>query len=195
MLLYEPNIDKKQIIFPAIRPYPNQYISMAQLADGKEIKIRPIRPEDEPRVVSFCTALSQESVYLRFFHSISHQSLISHERLTRICFIDYNQEIALVASYTHPDTNEKEILAIARLSRVHGNTEQAELGLLVKDSYQKQGLGTLLGQNLIKIAKEEGITTIIAEILPDNHGMQNLCKKLGFELHKTMDLVKAIYFV
>ncbi|NCO74628.1 MAG: bifunctional acetate--CoA ligase family protein/GNAT family N-acetyltransferase [Cyanobacteria bacterium] len=195
VLLYEPNIDKKQIIFPAIRPYPNQYISMAQLADGKEIKIRPIRPEDEPRVVSFCTALSQESVYLRFFHSISHQSLISHERLTRICFIDYNQEIALVASYTHPDTNEKEILAIARLSRVHGNTEQAELGLLVKDSYQKQGLGTLLGQNLIKIAKEEGITTIIAEILPDNHGMQNLCKKLGFELHKTMDLVKAIYFV
>ncbi|WP_373480712.1 GNAT family N-acetyltransferase [Geminocystis sp.] len=195
VLLYEPNIDKKQIIFPAIRPYPNQYISMAQLADGKEIKIRPIRPEDEPRVVSFCTALSQESVYLRFFHSISHQSLISHERLTRICFIDYNQEIALVASYTHPDTNEKEILAIARLSRVHGNTEQAELGLLVKDSYQKQGLGTLLGQNLIKIAKEEGITTIITEILPDNHGMQNLCKKLGFELHKTMDLVKAIYFV
>jgi acetyltransferase len=195
VLLYEPNIDKKQIIFPAIRPYPNQYISMAQLADDKEIKIRPIRPEDEPRVVSFCTALSQESVYLRFFHSISHQSLISHERLTRICFIDYNQEIALVASYTHPDTNEKEILAIARLSRVHGNTEQAELGLLVKDSYQKQGLGTLLGQNLIKIAKEEGIMTIIAEILPDNHGMQNLCKKLGFELHKTMDLVKAIYFV
>ncbi|WP_066349343.1 bifunctional acetate--CoA ligase family protein/GNAT family N-acetyltransferase [Geminocystis sp. NIES-3708] len=193
VLLYPPDTERKDIILPAIRPYPNQYISMAQLANGKEIKIRPIRPEDEPQVASFCQNLSQESVYLRFFHSISYQSLISHERLTRICFIDYDQEIALVASYHHPDTDEKEILAIARLSRVHGNTEQAELGLLVKDNYQRQGLGTLLGQDLIKIAKKEGIKTVIADILPDNQGMQNLCLKLGFELHKTADLVNAVY--
>lgn len=193
VLLYEPNIDKKDIIPPAIRPYPSQYISKIALKDGKLVKIRPIRPEDEPLVLSFCKGLSQQSVYLRFFHSISYQSLISHERLTRICFVDYNQEIALVASYLNPDTDEKQILAIARLSRVHGNTEQAELGLLVKDSYQRQGLGTLLGQELLKIAKKEGIKTIIAEILPDNLGMQNLCRKLGFTFHKNPDLVTAIY--
>ncbi|MBL1210245.1 bifunctional acetate--CoA ligase family protein/GNAT family N-acetyltransferase [Geminocystis sp. GBBB08] len=194
VLLYPSDTEKKDIILPAIRPYPNQYISLAQLADGKEIKIRPIRPEDEPQVASFCQELSQQSVYLRFFHSISYQSLISHERLTRICFIDYDQEIALVVSYTHPDTQQKEILAIARLSRVHGNTEQAELGLLVKDNHQKQGVGTLLGQNLIKIAEKEGIKTIIADILPDNQGMQNLCLKLGFKLEKSTDLVRAIYY-
>ncbi|MGI0480296.1 GNAT family N-acetyltransferase [Geminocystis sp. CENA526] len=195
VLLYEPNTDKKDIIPPAIRPYPSQYISKTTLQDGKLIKIRPIRPEDEPQVVSFCKALSQESVYLRFFHSISYQSLISHERLARICFTDYDQEIALVASYRHPDTDTREILAIARLSRVHGDMEKAELGLLVKDSYQKQGLGTLLGQNLIKIAQQEGIKEIIAEILPDNIGMQNLCQKLGFKLDKTADLVTAIYLL
>lgn len=193
VLLYEPNTNKKDIVPPAIRPYPSQYISKITLKDDKLIKIRPIRPEDEPQVVSFCKDLSAQSVYLRFFHSISYQSLISHERLTRICFVDYDQEIALVASYRNPDTDEKQILAIARLSRVHGNTEKAELGLLVKDSYQKQGLGTLLGQNLLKIAEKEGIKTIIAEILPDNLGMQNLCRKLGFTLEKSADLITAIY--
>ncbi len=193
VLLYDPETDKNDITLPAIRPYPNQHISLAQLADGKQITIRPIRPEDEPQVVDFCTGLSQETVYLRFFQSISYQSLISHERLARICFVDYDQEIALVASYRHPDTNEREILAIARLSRIHGNTEQAELGLLVKDNYQRQGLGTLLGQSLIEIAEKEGIKTIIADILPRNQGVQSLCKKLGFKLEKSSDLVRAIY--
>ncbi len=154
--------------------------------------IRPIRPEDEPEAVNFCRDLSQESVYLRYFHSISHKSLISHERLARICFIDYDQEIALVAESVQPDSKEKEIMAIARLSKVHGTPESTELGMLVKDKCQKQGLGTLLGQKLIEIAKQEGIKSIIAEILPENMGMQNLCQKLGFQLDKHSDLVKAV---
>jgi acetyltransferase len=193
VLLYEPEIHKNDIILPAIRPYPNQYTQLTKFGDGKDIKIRPIRPEDEPQVVNFFTDLSQQSIYLRFFRSISYHSLISHERLARICFVDYDQEIALVAIYHNPVTDEREILAIARLSRVHGNTEEAELGLLVKDNYQRQGLGTLLGQNLIKIAEKEGIKKIIADILPDNQGMQNLCKKLGFKLQKSADLITATY--
>lgn len=193
VVLYPPGTKLTEIPLPAIRPYPSQYIEKATLADGKLIKIRPIRPEDEPQVVKFCTGLSPESVYFRWFHSISYQSLISHERLARICFVDYDQEIALVASYHDRNTDEREILAIARLSRVHGNTEEAELGLLVKDTYQRQGLGTLLGKNLIKIAEKEGIKSIIADILPNNLGMQNLCQKLGFKLEKHPDLVQAIY--
>ncbi|WP_330202684.1 bifunctional acetate--CoA ligase family protein/GNAT family N-acetyltransferase [Cyanobacterium sp. Dongsha4] len=192
VLLYDSSISKEDIIPPAIRPYPNQYLSYSQLSNGREVIIRPIRPEDEPEAVNFCRDLSQESVYLRYFHSISHKSLISHERLARICFIDYDQEIALVAESVQPDSKDKEILAIARLSRVHGTPESAELGMLVKDKCQKQGLGSILGQKLIEIAKQEEIRSIIAEILPENIGMQNLCQKLGFRLDKHSDVVKAV---
>lgn len=192
VLLYNSSISKEDIIPPAIRPYPNQYLSYSQLSNGRKVIIRPIRPEDEPEAVNFCRDLSQESVYLRYFHSISHKSLISHERLARICFIDYDQEIALVAESLQPDSKEKEILAIARLSKVHGTPESAELGMLVKDKCQKQGLGSILGQKLIEIAKQEEIRSIIAEILPENIGMQNLCQKLGFRLDKHSDVVKAV---
>lgn len=186
VLLYPPNTKPEEIIPPAIRPYPSQYITSHSLPNGLTITIRPIRPEDEPLVVQFFRDLSQESVYLRYFHSISHQSLISHERLARICFVDYDREIALVA-----ESSQKEIMAIARLSKVHGEEEKAELGILVKDKYQKQGLGTLICRQLIDIAGKEGIREIIAEMLPENLGMQNLCRRLGFHMEKQEDIVKA----
>ncbi len=63
----------------------------------------------------------------------------------------------------------------------------------MRDDYQHQGLGTLLGNNLIRIARQEKIKLIKAEILADNYPMQNLCSKLGFELHKGNDVVMAIY--
>ncbi|AFZ48500.1 CoA-binding domain protein [Cyanobacterium stanieri PCC 7202] len=185
VLLYPP--DTKDIPRPAIRPYPIQYISHHTLKNGDRFTIRPIRPEDEPKIVNFCTALSEQSVYFRFFHSISRQSLISHERLARICFIDYDQEIALVAC-----DEEEDIRAIARLSRIHGDLASAEIGLLIKDNYQHQGLGTVLTESMINIARQEGIKYLRADMLIDNHAMQNLCRKLGFELHSHDHLVQAI---
>ncbi|WP_069790105.1 bifunctional acetate--CoA ligase family protein/GNAT family N-acetyltransferase [Cyanobacterium sp. IPPAS B-1200] len=187
VLLYPPETKLEDIPSPAIRPYPTQYISHHTLNNGDRFTIRPIRPEDEPKIVNFCTALSEQSVYFRFFHSISRQSLISHERLARICFIDYDREIALVAC-----DNMGDIRAIARLSRIHGDLESADIGLLIKDNYQHQGLGTLLTQSMINIAHQEGIKYLRADMLMDNHAMQNLCRKLGFELHSQDHLVRAI---
>ncbi|MGY6529053.1 MAG: bifunctional acetate--CoA ligase family protein/GNAT family N-acetyltransferase [Cyanobacterium sp.] len=187
VLLYPPDTKLKDIPRSAIRPYPNQYISHHTLSNGDQFTIRPIRPEDEPQIVNFCASLSEQSVYFRFFHSISRQSLVSHERLARICFIDYDREIALVAC-----DNMGDIRAIARLSRIHGDLECADIGLLIKDNYQHQGLGTLLTQSMINIAHREGIKYLRADMLMDNHAMQNLCRKLGFELHSQDHLIRAI---
>ncbi len=190
VLLYPPNTKLEDIPTSAIRPYPIQYIRHHTLKNGDEFTIRPIRPEDEPKIVNFCTELSEQTVYFRFFHSISRQSLISHERLARICFIDYDQEIALVAC------DEKEdIKAIARLSRVHGKLDSGEIGLLVKDNYQKQGLGTLLMKSMINIAQKEGMSYLMADMLIKNHAMQNLCRQLGFELEAQENIVKAVYHI
>jgi acetyltransferase len=116
--------------------------------------------------------------------------LIAHERLTRLCFIDYEREMALVVEYQHPETGESEILAVGRLSKLHGINE-AEFAMLVSDPFQKQGLGTELLRRLIQIGQDEKLERIKAEILPENRAMQHVCEKVGFRLQRTPDLVQA----
>jgi acetyltransferase len=165
-----------QLPSPAIRPYPAQYISSWTMADRTVVTLRPIRPEDEPLMVQFHKTLSEESIYFRYFHLIKLSQRIAHDRLTRLCFINYDREMAIVADYYNPDTDTHEILAVARLSKLHGRDE-AEFALLVSDRYQCQGLGTQLLQ----------------QILRENGAMQRVCTKLGFRIRPTADsgVVKA----
>ncbi len=159
----------------AIRPYPSQYIW--PFRDG--ITIRPIRPEDEPLVIEFHRHVSDYSVYLRYFHPIKYSARIAHERLARICFNDYDREIALVAEKQEPEAT---ILGISRLSKKHGLPEEAEFAMLVADPYQRQGIGTELLTRLIQVARCEGIRRLVGEVLSENEGMRRLCRRLGFQL-------------
>jgi acetyltransferase len=119
---------------------------------------------------------------------------IAHERLTRICFIDYDREMLLVSDSKNLQTSEHEILAVARLSKLHG-TNEAEFALIVSDRHQHQGLGTELLRRLIEIGKEEKLSAIVGYILGSNHAMQSICRKLGFQLHLDQEegMLKAIF--
>src|SRR5262249_57285738 len=97
VVLHGPEVGEDRLPRPAIRPYPTRYVSPWTLKDGTEVTLRPIRPEDEPLIVALHRSLSEESVYLRYFHGIKLSQRVSHERLIRICFIDYDREMALVA--------------------------------------------------------------------------------------------------
>ncbi|MGA7638884.1 MAG: hypothetical protein WCB00_18255, partial [Candidatus Acidiferrales bacterium] len=87
-------------------------------------------------MVKFHEMLSDESIYLRFFHMEQLSSRVAHERLLRKCFIDYDQEMALVAERTGPDTAQREIVAVGRLTRARAASE-AEVAVLVSDRYQR----------------------------------------------------------
>jgi acetyltransferase len=130
-------------------------------------------------------------VYSRYFQALKLSQRISHERLTRICFIDYDREMALVAERRRAP-GKHEILAVGRLSRRYGASE-AEFALLVADPFQRKGLGSELLGRLLRIARDESIPRVTAQMLSDNRPMQRLCEKLGFRLHHdTRDnLVKA----
>jgi acetyltransferase len=175
---------------PAIRPYPSEYVRPWRLRDGTAVTIRPIRPEDEPLVVAFHRTLSEESVYFRYFHMMSLQYRTTHERLVRICFTDYERELALVVDRQDPASGAHTLLAVGRLSRVHGSNA-AEFSMLVSDPYQKQGLGTALLGQLLRIGCDEGIDRVTAEILHENGAMQRVCRKLGFQLRTTPEVVEA----
>ncbi|PSN19604.1 acetyl CoA synthetase subunit alpha, partial [filamentous cyanobacterium CCP5] len=191
IVLHAADADLARITKPAIRPYPAQYVSDWMTKDGRPVTIRPIGPEDEPLVVQFHKTLSEESVYLRYFHIMKLSQRTAHDRLTRICFVDYDRQIALVADYKNPDTGQHEILGVGRLTKLHG-TREAEFAMLVADSAQKSGIGTELLQRLISIAEKESISRITAEILLENRAMQHVCKKVGFELRSIGDgLVRA----
>lgn len=177
---------------PAIRPYPNKYSQPWQSLKGDRLKIRPIRPEDEPMMVQFHKTLSEESVYLRYAHVVKLNQRISHERLSRICFIDYDREMILVANRSLPETQE--IVGVARLSKLHG-TNEAEFALIVSDHYQHQGVGTELMRRLLEIGKEENLEAIVGYILHSNYQMQSICRKLGFAFHPDADqeMIKAVF--
>jgi acetyltransferase len=165
----------------AIRPYPAQYEGHWTTKDGAHVIIRPIRPEDEPMMVAFHERLSERSVYFRYFHLLNLSQRTAHERLTRMCFIDYDRAMALVAERQSPSTGEREILGIGRLTRLHGMKE-AEMAVLISDDFHGRGLGTELLRRLVEICRTEKLERMVADILAENRSMQRICERLGFKL-------------
>jgi acetyltransferase len=184
VVLHPPETEEKDLPRTAIRPYPTQYVWAEEMPDGGPSTIRPIRPEDEPLMVRFHESLSEQSVYMRYFHMLGLSQRTAHERLTRICFIDYDWEMALVAERTNPETEEREILGVARLSRRGNVADEAEFSVLISDRFQRQGLGTLLVSKLLEVGRAEGLRRITADILFENYPMQRIAQKLGFHLHR-----------
>jgi acetyltransferase len=187
VVLHSNHIREEELPKLAIRPYPRQYITPWLLKDNTEVIIRPIRPEDEPLMIEFHRTLSEESIYLRYLHLIKLSQRIAHERLMRLCFIDYDREMALVVDYKNPHTGTHEILGVGRMSKSH-DRQDAEFALLISDRYQSQGLGTELLQRLIQIAKDERLERLTADILADNGAMQKVCEKLGLKIYPTKDI-------
>ncbi|HZU27219.1 MAG TPA: GNAT family N-acetyltransferase, partial [Bryobacteraceae bacterium] len=183
-VLQPPGTDPLSIPRPAIRPYPVQYVSGATLRDGSSITVRPIRPEDEPMMVAFHHTLSERSVYMRYFHWMKVDQRTAHERLTRMCFIDYDRQIALVAEHT--EGMRSEILGVGRLVRSQ-EPGCAEVAVVISDDAHGRGLGTLLSQRLIEVARQEGIRRLNASVLYENHAMLKILRKLGFDLGSGTD--------
>jgi acetyltransferase len=161
------------------------------MKDGTKLTIRPIRPEDEPLMIDFHHKLSDRSVYLRYFQPLKLTQRTAHERLTRICFIDYDREMALVAQRETPE-GAGEIIAVGRLSKLHGFSE-AEIAVLVRDEFQHKGLGTELVSRLMKVAQDEKLQAVSSTMLGINREMRAICNRLGFKLHVDIeeDVVNA----
>jgi acetyltransferase len=185
IILYPLETKKEEIPRLAIRPYPKQYARPGTMKNGEEILLRPIRPEDEPLLIKLHQVLSERTVYLRYFQPLRLSQRTAHDRLTRICFIDYDREMALVVEHKNQEGNP-EIIAIGRLSRLHGKDE-AEMAVLVDDRFQHQGLGTELYRRLIEVARDEKMTKVISTILSENREMQTICRKLGFQMESSLE--------
>jgi GNAT superfamily N-acetyltransferase len=144
---------------------------------GTRYYVRPIRPEDAPRLVDFHHHLSSRSTYLRFFSFHPELSAAEVERFTRVDFVD---RLALVAEI------DDRLIAVGRFDRKSGETE-AEVAFVVADEYQHHGIGTLLLDELVNAARRRGISTFRAEALCENHTMLDVFHHAGFPVTSNME--------
>jgi len=158
----------------AIYPYPTQLVNQWQLADGTDITIRPIRPEDAELVQEFVRGLSEESRYFRFMSSMQE---LTETMLVRFTQIDYSREMALIA-VTVEQGQEIE-LGVARYA-INPDGESCEFALVVTDKFTGKGLGHKLMLSLMDAARSKGLKTIEGEVLIENHHMHELMGHLGF---------------
>ena len=187
IVLYE-----KGAIYPklAIKPYPTCYVTDWKLKDEIDVVIRPIVPDDEPLVRDFYKSVSEKSLKQEYLRTLHYDDLATHERLIRICYIDYDREITLVIEHKNQD-NSRELFAIARFTKL-ANSKDAVFSLLVKDKWQKMGIGKELIKNIIKIAKDENIDHLLSHMFEDNENMRNICQSLKFSFIKLEDNIVQV---
>ncbi len=159
-----------------MRPYPERLVRTAKLRDGKQVILRPIKPEDEPLWLEMLGNCSKESIYHRFRYDFHFKS---HEIATEFCYIDYDREMAIVAEV---EQDGKRLLIGEGRLIADPDLEMAEYAVLVADQWQKKDLGFLLTEYCLQIARVVGVKRMAAETTTDNKAMLNLFKKLEFTL-------------
>jgi acetyltransferase len=159
----------------ALRPYPEELIRKAQLKDGTELVLRPIRPEDEPAWRELLASCSRETIYARFRYLFQWST---KQAAIRYCFTDYDRELAMVAETEEGGT--RHIVGVGRLV-ADPDHHSAEYAVLVTDAWQNRGLGGLLTDTCLDIARDWGVSRIVAVTTSDNARTLALLSERGFE--------------
>ena len=180
-IVIEPK-DVRKIQLPGahlmIRMYPSKY-RWDVPADGEEVVIRAIKPEDEPLWSDMIESLSPATAEYRFFGPIRE---VTKSMLVRYCHIDYDREIALAAIREPKGKKKKMMLGVARLTIETANVEEGEFAIVVRDAYQRKGIGSKLMDALIQAARDRHVREIRGHVLAANPGMTRFAEDLGFDV-------------
>ncbi len=166
----------------AIHPYPNQYTAPLHLEDGAELLVRAISPEDEPLIVELHAGHSERTIRLRFFSMVK---TLSRDSLIRLCHLDYDREMALVA--VHRDAaGRPHIIGVSRYY-FNPETRTAEFAVVVGDAWQGRGVGGHLMRRLLEVARERGVRRLLGAVLRENAPMLKFAEELGFTTKPTAE--------
>ena len=162
----------------AIRPYPEEYVAERQMKDGTPVILRPIKPEDEPMWHELLANCSTQSIWFRFSYLFKQTT---HEMASRYCFIDYDRELGIVAEVE--EEGQRKLIGIGRLV-ADMNHEAAEYAVIVVDRWHGHGLGGLLTDYSLEVAKKWGVKQVVAEVSKDNVRMLATFRDRGFEFNE-----------
>lgn len=161
--------------------YPANLETWRTSSSGLLIFLRPVKISDEPLLKDFFYSLSDESMYLRFF---SARKDMPHQRLQEFGVIDYSRKMVILALI---ETADRETLIGLGQYEVNRDMHTAEAALVVRDDYQKQGVGTMLLSYLTYLARRQGLLGFTAEVLAENRSMIRLFEKMGFDVQKKLE--------
>ena len=146
------------------------------LRDGSRLTIRPIRPDDAPRLQALHARLSPDSIYFRF---LGWHPALSEQEAERFANLDYDTRMAFVA--VNEENGEENIVAVARYAAcLPDHPDEADAAIVVEDRFQNLGLGTLLLDRLLAYARAHGIAAFLADINPENERMLHFIRRSGF---------------
>lgn len=170
-----------------LRPYPERLHKKANLRDGTDVLLRPIKPEDESLWLEMLGSCSKESIYHRFRYDFHFNS---HEVATQFCYIDYDREMGIVAEIEFE--GRKRLIGVGRLI-ADPDVVSAEYAVLVPDNWQHNELGFILTSYCVEIAKNAGIKVVSAETTKDNKAMISVFRKLDFKVHFNEDTTVTVF--
>ena len=160
---------------------PKEFRATYLMPDGTQIVFRPIHPTDEPLMRELFYALSQQTIYYRF---MSNLRVIPRRQIQDFVYIDHRNEVALVG--TIPAADGEDIIALGNYY-LDPKTNRAEVAFVVHDRWQRKGIGTFMLQQLIRIARRNGIRGFTAEVLAENKGMQAVFAKSNCKISTRFD--------
>jgi acetyltransferase len=167
----------------AIRPYPKELEEPFALVNGRTVLLRPIRPEDEPAHYELLSKCTPEDMRLRFFHPIR---TLPHTEMARLTQIDYDREMAFLATAPKADGSGPETLGVVRTVTDLSN-DKAEYAILVRSDIKRQRLGWKLMEKMVRYCRSRGTRRIVGQVLRDNVRMLDLVASLGFRRRKVLD--------
>ncbi len=184
--LRQPSADRYAHM--AIYPYPTHLVTNWQLADGTDLVIRPIRPEDAEIEQEFVRNLSEEARYFRFMNSVQE---LSEAMLVRFTQIDYSREMALVA--VAEESGREVELGVTRFA-INPDGESCDFALVIADRMRGKGLGHKLMTALMDAARSKGLKLMEGEVLKSNTSMLKLMQRLNFSIENSAedDSVKKV---
>jgi RimJ/RimL family protein N-acetyltransferase len=156
-----------------------QYDKTVTLKSGIEVKVRSIRPDDKKRLVTAFKNLDPESIYTRFFY---HKKMLTEAELKSSTELDFENVVALVV--TIGEGEHETIIGAGRYAVIDetGKSGSAEVAFTVEEDYHRQGMARILLQHLASIALEKGLSSFVAEVLPENRGMLTVFSRSGLAL-------------
>ena len=165
----------------AIRPYPEEYVTERKLKDGTPVILRPIKPEDEPMWHELLGSCSTQSLWFRFSYLFKQTT---HEMATRYCFIDYDRELGIVAEVE--EEGQRKLIAVGRLV-ADVDHQNAEYAVIVVDRWHGHGLGGLMTDYCLEVAKTWDVKKVVAEVSKENTRMLATFRNRGFELNEEQE--------
>ena len=157
--------------------YPQQWAADVVASDGGTVHLRPITPDDAEALVALHERLSEQTRYFRFFGPYPHLSARDVERFTNV---DHDRRVAIVA------TLGDDLIGVARYETVREGV--AEVAFVIEDGHQGRGLGPLMLEHLAAAARERGITSFEADVLPSNRRMLRVFLDAGYHAKRAFDV-------